>query len=81
MSKSTGDTERRAVELTGEEMYYCPVCEVLLGRDEAYEHTYSHRERGPNTGAVLDSFKQIPVAEPTTGVWNTDAVAEVSDDE
>ena len=70
--RCTGETDRRAVELTGEAMYYCPVCEVLLGRDEAYEHTYSHRERGPNTGAVLDSFKQIPIAEPTTGPWNTE---------
>jgi hypothetical protein len=63
-------TDHPAVELTGETMFYCPSCEVLLGKDEAYEHTYSHRERGPNTGAVLDTFQQIPVAEPTTGPWN-----------
>lgn len=66
----TSGTERRAVELTGDVMYYCPPCEVLLCQDEAYEHTYSHRERGPNTGAVMDSFKQIPIAEPTTGPWD-----------
>jgi len=54
-------------------LYYCPSCEILLGEDEAYEHTYSHRERGPNTGAVLDSFQQIPVAEPTTGRFDEDS--------
>jgi len=64
------DVERHGVELTGDVMFYCPPCEVVLAPDEAYEHTYSHRERGPNTGAVLDSFKKIPVAEPTTGPWN-----------
>jgi hypothetical protein len=58
--------------LTGDVMYYCPSCEVLLGQSEAYEHTYSHRERGANTSAVIDSFKQIPVAEPTTGPWKDD---------
>mgnify|MGYP000639851937 CR=1 FL=1 len=50
-------------------MHYCPVCEVLLGSSEAYEHTYDHQDRGSNTGAVLDSFKQIPVAEPDRGEW------------
>ena len=65
-----GSTDRRAVELTGDVMFYCRSCEVLLGHDEAYEHTYAHRERGSNTGAVMDTFQEIPIAEPTTGPWN-----------
>lgn len=58
------------LELSGKFMFYCPSCEVLLGADEAYEHTHSHRDKGPNVGAVLDTFKKIPVAEPTTAEWN-----------
>lgn len=64
--------DRRAVNLTGDVMYYCPGCEVLLSPDAAYEHTYSHQDKGPNTGAVMDTFSEIPIAVPDAPPWNTE---------
>lgn len=64
--------EDPSIEPTGDFMFYCPSHEVLLDPGAAYEHTYAHQDKGPNTGAVLETFKKIPVAEPRTGEYRDD---------